>query len=1542
MSTSLRQGASGQPVASRLAGHILVLTVALLLPLSHVAAQLSLDLVGPLNAMPTGQTFSIRLSYRVASTTGSVSNAQLVVNVPAEINYVDFASSPHVASYVYDVPSRQMKVTFVSPLAAGTAGDLELQLAYQNGTTPNGLTRAVSGVLSGDGVASSSKSHTIEAQAQSRFALKKWINGDMTVDAEGTYTIRICNGSYGVNTPGSLTLNNVSYSDQLPAGAEFVRFAGIESDVTINYDLATRTVTAQIAQLEPGDCRWHQVVVNYPSSANAVYEVKTNTVNGTATPVGEAPVNESGTTTHTLQPRIAETETTKTVSEATIPAGSDGWYKIHHEVTGTAGVEQGYVEDLIPYETEVRAIDLGKWSKGGTDDVEFLRFDYQTNLNAWRTWRSNMNAYAPDFFTINAVGLSLGGPEYITGIRVYYGDSPSGTDSYVPMQVNFVVRPDATPGVVTNCATAADNTGATHITGCVDMTVEAGTGKAILTPKLTHAVFTPSAGYGVGDEVKLTAGLKNEGAGTLTATNVRGTLLLPPGMTFVNGSVIAHYPTTLGLPTVQQTPDFGGSGRTLLRFTFPSWSRDLAPREETWWGFSLRVGTETPGGAPGVILELGIDTDTAEKECWGFSLPDPYDIVGDGNTTTVQCAWQLGVKIASRAGISSELAVRGSLDSDYTTYPSSGTTLPGGLADYRLRVSNDGNIALNAVKVMSILPSIGDLGVVDAQPRDSRWAPRLVGPVEAPAGVTVYYSTVANPCRAADGFVTTDPSGCSAANWSPVPPASITEVHALLIDFGSTQIAQGETLEFTWPMRTPTDVLVSAGVNAGDVAWNSVGIIAARADNNQALLPAEPNKTGLSVDPLAPGVVGDRIWVDDGDGIQEVGEPGLDNVRVELYRDDGDGIPDIATDNYVGFTLSSGGGQYLFPALPTADYFVLFEVTPTYALSPALQGSDPELDSDGVSYYANGRTAAVTEVFRITDSQFDFSRDLGLEPSGKAAIGDYVWNDSDGDGTQNEGVSSGINGVDLRLLDASGNVLATTRTRPDLYGNPGYYLFDAVDPGSIRVQILVPDGTSLSAKQQGGDAAADSDGDPSNGGRTDLITLVAGQVDRSFDFALQLSGTEQCDNGIDDDGDGLVDCQDPDCAGSTLCAPRFACDNTLYQTIKGADDQYRLYRVDVSPVNLIEVANLTAAGITGDPNSTVLNPRDGYIYTVDTRSPWAVHRITGDFAVTLLGNLSTPPGTFGYNAGAIDRDGNWLVRDFLSGQYHVIDIDNLTASLVCDFSDAVGKRNIGDLDYNPVDGRYYGTVHASDSLISYDFATCSRTYTRLDRTLTGSTGAFWISASGVGYGYENDNGNLLRINLQTGVTDVVGTGAPTAQTDGCSCQGVQLDKVAVARTIRKGEVNTYTFTIANRYVTTLPGVQFTDQLPAGAQWVGAPYDLSPGLSFAGVSGIGTATIEFTATNLPQISSSFKLDYVVDPSYTGAHPMPNQAELTNLPMTLATSILSDDPTTTTIGDATLVDFFEHCSNNFDDDSDGFEDCLDGECPAAEPVLRVNPN
>lgn len=72
-----------------------------------------------------------------------------------------------------------------------------------------------------------------------------------------------------------------------------------------------------------------------------------------------------------------------------------------------------------------------------------------------------------------------------------------------------------------------------------------------------------------------------------------------------------------------------------------------------------------------------------------------------------------------------------------------------------------------------------------------------------------------------------------------------------------------------------------------------------------------------------------------------------------------------------------------------------------------------------------------------------------------AKLGNYVWEDRDGDGIQGAG-ESGVNGVTVNLLDADGNLLATTTTGDDLSTaqvEQGFYQFSGVNAGQYQVQV---------------------------------------------------------------------------------------------------------------------------------------------------------------------------------------------------------------------------------------------------------------------------------------------------------------------------------------------------------------------------------------------------------------------------------------------------------------------------------------------------------
>jgi hypothetical protein len=123
------------------------------------------------------------------------------------------------------------------------------------------------------------------------------------------------------------------------------------------------------------------------------------------------------------------------------------------------------------------------------------------------------------------------------------------------------------------------------------------------------------------------------------------------------------------------------------------------------------------------------------------------------------------------------------------------------------------------------------------------------------------------------------------------------------------------------------------------------------------------------------------------------------------------------------------------------------------------------------------------------------------------AIGDYVWNDTNENGIQDEPSSAGQNGVTVNLLDADGDPVLdgdgnaiTTTTANDSNGNPGYYEFAGLPAGSYIVEFVAPNGKEFTQTGQG-TASTDSNADPTTG-RSGVVTLTAGQINLTIDAGL--------------------------------------------------------------------------------------------------------------------------------------------------------------------------------------------------------------------------------------------------------------------------------------------------------------------------------------------------------------------------------------------------------------------------------------------------------
>ncbi|PLZ48201.1 hypothetical protein CBP15_19645 [Fischerella thermalis WC442] len=181
--------------------------------------------------------------------------------------------------------------------------------------------------------------------------------------------------------------------------------------------------------------------------------------------------------------------------------------------------------------------------------------------------------------------------------------------------------------------------------------------------------------------------------------------------------------------------------------------------------------------------------------------------------------------------------------------------------------------------------------------------------------------------------------------------------------------------------------------------------------------------------PSARGSIGDTVFNDrNGNGQQDPGEPGVDNVIVTLTQPGPDGqfgTPDDITQT----TTTNNNGNYSFSDLPAGSYRVT--VNPPFNL-PEVTTGNRQIDVN------------------LTSGQSLDNVDFGLRRPPGGAIGDFVFIDRNNNGTPDTG-ETGIANVTLTLRNNTGQVVGTTRT-----DNNGNYLFTGLQPGNYTVEVTQP------------------------------------------------------------------------------------------------------------------------------------------------------------------------------------------------------------------------------------------------------------------------------------------------------------------------------------------------------------------------------------------------------------------------------------------------------------------------------------------------------
>ena len=371
-------------------------------------------------------------------------------------------------------------------------------------------------------------------------------------------------------------------------------------------------------------------------------------------------------------------------------------------------------------------------------------------------------------------------------------------------------------------------------------------------------------------------------------------------------------------------------------------------------------------------------------------------------------------------------------------------------------------------------------------------------------------------------------------------------------------------------------------------------------------------------------VLGNLVWEDfNKNGIQDIGERGVANVKALLFNND--------TDEKVAETLTDENGLYEFAHLdPEFNYYVQFTVPAGYVVSPQDQDDDI-IDSDAD---ATGKTDVIT----LTADQINSTVDMGIHHEG-STIGDRVWFDEKGgisNGLEDEG-ENGVQDVKVTLYSANGDEVKTTQTNAS-----GEYHFTNVPKGNYTIGFSeLPDGYVFSIKDQGDNEEADSDVNAN--GRTDVITINGVHNLTHIDAGIKTVRT----------GDAGSDIQQGE-AGK----------NVVIDVL--ANDNEGTFEFDAATVK-----------ITSTPDGATLS-EDGKTLTVPNEGVWSVDPVSGAITFTPNDGFVGDPTAISYtvsdtqgNESGADVEVNYpplAQNDFVNGEVgkqiviYVLDNDSNTST----------------------------------------------------------------------------------------------------------------------------------------------------------------------------------------------------------------------------------------------------------------------------------------
>jgi hypothetical protein len=241
----------------------------------------------------------------------------------------------------------------------------------------------------------------------------------------------------------------------------------------------------------------------------------------------------------------------------------------------------------------------------------------------------------------------------------------------------------------------------------------------------------------------------------------------------------------------------------------------------------------------------------------------------------------------------------------------------------------------------------------------------------------------------------------------------------------------------------------------------------------------------LLVEPLiATGSIGNLVWHDlNGNGIQNIGEPGMAGVNVSLLDLSGMVVASMVTNST---------GNYLFENILAGTYSVRFGLPSGFSFTSPNVGSNDNVDSDVIVFYGLG----TTDRFELLSGETRLNIDAGVYTCSR--IDGFVWYDINNNDVL-DNFENGINGIRVNVYRKNEGVWqliedSFTGHRPNTPSGDGYFEF-CVRPGEFYVEFEMPPiGLVRVRAKRGNNPNRDSDVTNANGvGTTNTFNLISGQ-----------------------------------------------------------------------------------------------------------------------------------------------------------------------------------------------------------------------------------------------------------------------------------------------------------------------------------------------------------------------------------------------------------------------------------------------------------------